>query len=426
MDKLLNDLMKVAPTERSAKAAYRTWLLIESYGMKKTQELTAETTWYKHKRLLQDCGISWTNLDHRTDNHRNTGTKNPTQSQIDDQKNDKIETSDQSPIETPDRSPRFIFQDYLVDLLGGLLPGTLISVAAFISIAPAIILLLNSLSLNYESSFSLIIHQILTATKSTPSMIWLGISTILLSLFYVLGHMFYRQDPKLPNQESFAHLRNEIERNSHYKDSKELNDILEKELACKTKEECEFPFPYFDKYLENRGLNHLLKFVPWSKDDRNYRTKNYINILKMRLRFYFPDRCGTIIRNEAHVRLASSTWYAGGAMYLFSRTAIIVSITSLLIFVVGLLFLESKLNIRDTASNIASQHVGAIMIAIFIYYMGKYVRTRVEKFLHYQRMREVVHVMETAYTAFKDKPNLICPPFCKKDKNQNHLKSSQT
>ena len=63
--KLLDELMKVAPTPGIAKAAYRTWSLIQSHGLEEARELTAKTTWHRHKRLLQDCGVSWADFHHR-------------------------------------------------------------------------------------------------------------------------------------------------------------------------------------------------------------------------------------------------------------------------------------------------------------------------------------------------------------------------
>ena len=65
VDKLLNELIKVAPTEGLAKAAYRTWLLIQSHGVEKAREFMAKATWHRHKRLLQDCGVSWADFHHR-------------------------------------------------------------------------------------------------------------------------------------------------------------------------------------------------------------------------------------------------------------------------------------------------------------------------------------------------------------------------
>ncbi len=65
VDKLLDELIKVAPTEGLAKAAYRTWLLIQSHGMEGAREFMAKRTWHLHKRLLQQCGVSWADFHHR-------------------------------------------------------------------------------------------------------------------------------------------------------------------------------------------------------------------------------------------------------------------------------------------------------------------------------------------------------------------------
>ena len=63
--KLLDELIKVAPTPGLAKAAYRTWLLIQSHGVEEARELMSERTWYLHKRLLQQCGVSWADFHHQ-------------------------------------------------------------------------------------------------------------------------------------------------------------------------------------------------------------------------------------------------------------------------------------------------------------------------------------------------------------------------
>ena len=63
--KLLDELIKVAPTPGLAKAAYRTWLLIKSHGVEEARGLTTKATWHRHKRLLQQCGVSWADFHHR-------------------------------------------------------------------------------------------------------------------------------------------------------------------------------------------------------------------------------------------------------------------------------------------------------------------------------------------------------------------------
>ncbi len=46
--------------------------------------------------------------------------------------------------------------------------------------------------------------------------------------------------------------------------------------------------------------------------------------------------------------------------------------------------------------------------------IGETSRRHIEMFLHYQRQREIVHVLETAWTAFKINPDIklkMNPPF---------------
>lgn len=59
---LLQNLEKVAPTEGQALAAYRTWAVIKSVGVKLAQEGMARPTWYRHRKLLFAAGLSWADL----------------------------------------------------------------------------------------------------------------------------------------------------------------------------------------------------------------------------------------------------------------------------------------------------------------------------------------------------------------------------
>jgi hypothetical protein len=82
------------------------------------------------------------------------------------------------------------------------------------------------------------------------------------------------------------------------------------------------------EYLEKRGLTHLADIIKWrgyEKDTHSLRSKAFINILKIRLDFAFPEKCGTIIRNEAHVRLKSSLWYMLLALQWISMIGCVIS-----------------------------------------------------------------------------------------------------
>jgi hypothetical protein len=53
----------------------------------------------------------------------------------------------------------------------------------------------------------------------------------------------------------------------------------------------------------------------------------------------------------------------------------------------------------------------ALIPPLFIFGMACYGKRKIEDILHYQRLREVCFVLETAYTAFRDSPELLKPPF---------------
>ena len=88
-------------------------------------------------------------------------------------------------------------------------------------------------------------------------------------------------------------------------------------------QEVQFPYQNLKKYLEIRGFDYLAKNIFWDADYKDtsnesandktktvQRSKSFINKLKIRISYYFPNKTMNIIRNEAHIRLASSVWYA--------------------------------------------------------------------------------------------------------------------
>ena len=78
-----------------------------------------------------------------------------------------------------------------------------------------------------------------------------------------------------------------------------------------------FPYPNLREYLIRRGLSHLAEFVPWCAKNKtlDHRTKVVINILKTRIRAtYVYPIIQDIVRNEGHIRLMTSIWHV--ALYL--------------------------------------------------------------------------------------------------------------
>jgi II/X family phage/plasmid replication protein len=64
-DDILERLKEVASTEGQALAAYRTWALIEKLGLESVRSLTPASTFRRHKRLLNQVGLSWADFQAR-------------------------------------------------------------------------------------------------------------------------------------------------------------------------------------------------------------------------------------------------------------------------------------------------------------------------------------------------------------------------
>jgi len=302
---------------------------------------------------------------------------------------------------------RISLSEILVDFFGSLVPG-LIFVVALVGLSGlTLITCLNLCSrlLDVNSSFDA--NSAVQSVGSLLSPYWLGVFFFILMLSFVAGHFFFRQDPREPDEASFKKIT-----------SKMPSEDLERWVVCNKKKYGEFPYPNLRSYLESRGLNHLAQLVNWrdgefratalpqgSFDDVR-RTKNFINILKIRLAFHFPEKLGAITRNEAHIRLMSSTWYMVRELRNVSCIALLFSSASLV-------WAMSLWEYRHYQIRVLV-YVVPVIVPFALLVISLRARFIINKFLHYQRVREIVFVLETAYTAFTDRPELlkdICPDF---------------
>jgi hypothetical protein len=207
-----------------------------------------------------------------------------------------------------------------------------------------------------------------------------GTSVIALVLSYVLGSIFYRQDPKIPDHRSARLIW-------HYTKSQEDRDRLAVQPRSKDAEDilpgdAQFPYYFLYEYLTGRGLNRLADWVPWKGKEEStwrYRTKMFINQLKIRLQFLVPEKCKDIVRNEAHVRLATSLWYA--TLWLIG-----VSIIGIILIIGGFIVSLSKLY----------YFAGVFGFDVLVLSLAMLIKLKIEKFIHYLRVREIVYVLETA------------------------------
>lgn len=342
------------------------------------------------------------------------------------------------------------FQEFQIDILGGLVPGVLFLIGACAAVFP----LIYKMNLHFAADPYLIkpvfLRRLLIAMKGTPSTVWfftylgLGIFT------YVIGHLFYRRDPKDVDKSSFKYLarRDKLQfARTHAEDKEkrkainhptififlhkilkiapvivdflphflcnlaignkffnkydeEIRTNLRENYGAKDDSECEFPYPDMKAYLDKRKLKHLSEFIIWDNnqepdsDDNKPRSKVYLNILKTRMSLFFPNHVKQLVRNEAHVRLASSTWHVCVSQRWFSMLVIV----SFLIFSVLQFFLANPGN--ELWINIIKEYYPLLIWPSIALLAAEYCRAKIDMFFHYQRMREVVCVLENAYALF--------------------------
>lgn len=303
-------------------------------------------------------------------------------------------------------SGRFSMQEFFVDFLGGLVPGILFTMALVIVLWPPLSTLVRVSNGGERFSAGEQIRSMLSATANTPNMIWIALFAGWILIAYLLGHLFYRRDPKEPNRASFRRVSG-FSAEKWLSLSDDTREELRRNYGCTTPSECEFPFPYLDDYLEARGHDHLLPFIRWTAN-ADYRSKTYINLLKIRLRYYVPERCGQIVRNEAHVRLATSSWYMSRTLVWVGLVGAVIALLCALLVGFG----QAMDSDSPTSwTDVPRWSLTAAAWPIFVIGLAWYSGTSIERFLHYQRLREAFFVLETAFVAFRDQPDLLDPPF---------------
>lgn len=168
--------------------------------------------------------------------------------------------------------------------------------------------------------------------------------------------------------------------------------------------DAQFPYLHLRCYLASRGLTHLTHLVPWcprKEQTRGFRSKMFINIMKVRLLALFPWMSRDIIRNEAHVRLATSVWYAVTAL-LFLSVLVLITIAVAAVHLVG----------HPISSTIFLPTAFALMLLFFSAVM----RLHLSYCIHYMRVREVIYVLETAHLAETIAgPSLFQDLLCKEE-----------
>jgi hypothetical protein len=271
-------------------------------------------------------------------------------------------------------------RDFFVDFLGSLVPGILYTSAAGFTLLFSWWFLCRSIIEILDPTQNLHVQGVDALNQFRYELL-----VFFLVLSYVMGHLFYRKDPKGPDQASAEFLLKKL-------GPGEPVDMAIRRGDGVSPADVRFPYLYLSEYLEGRGLSHLAALIPWKgekPETHHLRTKMFINILKIRLHYLVPDKCGEVTRNEAHVRLVSSVWYTTRALLwvvvfnlALTAGAIVLSWSS-----------GQTLHLGDPARIV-------LFNTVFVCFLI-WVQRQIRKFFHYQRVREIVYVLETAHFANK-------------------------
>lgn len=293
-----------------------------------------------------------------------------------------------------------ILREFIVEFLSSMIPGFLFTMlAAPLCIGTGVVL--------YPEGFAWKDIEIVIQAHNS------GIICLVLVFSYVVGCIFSRRDPKIPDQKSAARILlkdwDDRERSviQNCKGVQSKSECLLFRVAARISKRFarrlearqlasgqggQFPYSHLFEYLTARRLSHLAEHVPWHGSDGNIdaRSKMFINILKIRLQFHYHKRCGEIVRNEAHVRMMSSMWFAT------KQLEWVLGVLLVLLVAVSRLRGESVL-LPQFPANAAL--LCCLLLLLFI--AAQWLCGSILKFLHYQRVREIVYVLETAHTAWK-------------------------
>ncbi len=341
-------------------------------------------------------------------------------------------------------------REFLVDFFGALMPGVFFLMLLFFAIFLPFFVFYQSFfcffnDCEYESLVNFIGNDengknILDEIAKIPIIFDVALFFIFLFVSYVVGTLFYRLDPKRPDYRSFIKIintfsdsqeiddwvvripkKNDKNKPSYFKKirilffSKRKHEISDENINNKSENyytiprsinksntfesEVQFPYNNLKMYLEKRGWLNLSEIVNWDAQKNNEnsneiypRSKTFINALKIRLQFYFPEHCSTIIKNEAHIRLSTSMWYVCKTIMLTGVIGVLVVLSGFFIFKI---FNSAEAFLHKKEIFLYGLISFSTIIVSLIFKMG------IEAFLHYQRVREIFYVLETAYSASK-------------------------
>jgi hypothetical protein len=288
----------------------------------------------------------------------------------------------------------------LINILGVTVPGLLLlgffAVGVFLPVAILLVAVCQE-CLQSDQAISI----------AALSGIWAGnrliLSILVLVIAYVVGYIIRLSTPDDLDRVSARHVLDKMAREVQDKDhspitpEERVQAALDDHWPTRLEEGDKFPYNHFRDYLESRGLTSLATLVKWGSPGEkglSKRSKTHVNTMKLQVLAKSPDLSAVIESNEAHVRLMFGTWVAIMACWRLMFVGVCVSAIGLAILAV-----PGCRQIQLAHPPFATTLIIGIALLVGMYWA----RTRIESLFHYQRVRELTHIVACAYYAEGDK-----------------------
>ena len=206
-----------------------------------------------------------------------------------------------------------------------------------------------------------------------------------LILTYIIGFMFYRQEPRAVDEVSYRYMGEKLKGKGAVRPHRTNDGDLEDLKSIKV----EFPYRDLKEFFSDRGLSYLSQRIPWDYDHQSMRSKHFANALKIRIKLEDPSAYDIIAKNESDVRTASSLWFALRLVLILTLIGMFVSFWPIVIYLLPLTISPGAVKFVPNIYLIFGQFIIIIgSMAALHAIMANF---------HYQRQREISFIMETAH-----------------------------
>lgn len=244
--------------------------------------------------------------------------------------------------EKSDVNLSFRLRDLFLDFLACLVPGFVFVVTITLFVLGIIFLSSYSIWMWSSSGIDKLYAFLITTNFFSYYTFHFWFTAAIVFISFIVGHILYRLNPKTPDYASFLRMRKKVI--TKKKENREKDEWVVKRGFGVVSKEVQFPYDNLKRYLEARGFEYLSKYILYD-NEITQRSKTFINKLKIRIFLAFPGKTHSIIRNEAHIRLASSVWYA--ARYIIKTSYLCGFILVMILLFTYFSFFFKKTNALD-------------------------------------------------------------------------------